>query len=103
MAHKPIGCEGMDDRLIGYMQKKDLRLRNIKLLPDGGGWLLVEFGGTSKQEADDRARALMAELKRTGNPPSMKLFDDPAEEEMLWKVRESGLGATAFVPGMHDT
>jgi len=29
----------------------------------------------------------------------MKLYDDPAMEERLWKVRESGLGATAHVPG----
>ena len=33
----------------------------------------------------------------------MKLFDDPREEHKLWEVRESGLGATANVPGMRDT
>ena len=32
----------------------------------------------------------------------MKLFDDEAEEEHLWKVRESGLGATARIPGEKD-
>ena len=32
----------------------------------------------------------------------MKLFDDEAEEEHLWKVRESGLGATARIPGEPD-
>ena len=32
----------------------------------------------------------------------MKLFDDEAEEEHLWKVRESGLGATARIPGEND-
>ena len=35
-------------------------------------------------------------------PPSMKLFDDEPEEEHLWKVRESGLGATARIPGEPD-
>ena len=29
----------------------------------------------------------------------MKLFDDPEQERRIWKVRESGLGATARVPG----
>ena len=29
----------------------------------------------------------------------MKLFDDRDEEQKIWKVRESGLGATAFIPG----
>ncbi len=32
----------------------------------------------------------------------MKLFDDQWEEEKLWEVRESGLGATAHVPAMHE-
>ena len=29
----------------------------------------------------------------------MSLFDDPEQEKMLWEIRESGLGATAWVPG----
>ena len=32
----------------------------------------------------------------------MKLFDDPKEAKRVWKVRESGLGATARVPGEPD-
>ncbi len=32
----------------------------------------------------------------------MQLYDDPQEEQKLWEVRESGLGATAFVPGQRD-
>ena len=33
----------------------------------------------------------------------MKLFDDPGEEEQLWKIREAGLGATASSRGEPDT
>jgi Fe-S oxidoreductase len=33
----------------------------------------------------------------------MKLFTDKAEMARLWEVRESGLGATAFVPGEPNT
>ncbi len=29
----------------------------------------------------------------------MKLFDDAEDEQKIWKVREGGLGATAWVPG----
>ncbi|HJV03930.1 MAG TPA: FAD-linked oxidase C-terminal domain-containing protein, partial [Actinomycetota bacterium] len=32
----------------------------------------------------------------------MKLYDDPQREHEIWEVRESGLGATAFVPGQPD-
>jgi FAD/FMN-containing dehydrogenase/Fe-S oxidoreductase len=98
MKHKPIALEGMDDRLISDMKKVHLHPQNLTLLPPGGGWLLVEFGGKNKQESDDRARGLMEALKKLDNPPSMKLYDDPPVEKMLWKVRESGLGATAHVP-----
>lgn len=103
MKHKPIGLEGIDDKLIGYMQKRGLNIDDLPLLPDGKGWLLVEFGGDSKEDSDNKAKALMDELKKEDNPPAMSLFDDPAQEKKLWEIRESGLGATAFVPDMHDT
>jgi len=103
LAHKPIALEGMDDHLVAAMKKKRLHPENVELLPAGGGWLLVEFGGESRAEADARARALMEALKRDPNVPSMKLFDDPDEARTIWLVRRSGLGATARVPGENDT
>lgn len=103
LAHHPLGLEGMDDVLVNHMQKKGLHPQDLALLPDGGGWLLVEFGGDSKAEANDQAHRLMAALQRQSQPPSMRLYDDPAQEEAIWLVRRSGLGATARVPGEKDT
>jgi len=103
MAHEPIGLEGLDDRLIEDMKALGLHPEDLKLLPEGGGWLLVEFGADSKEEADEKAHGLMAELKKSENSPSMKLFDDENQEKMIWKVRESGLGATAHVPNKKIT
>src|SRR5439155_22398771 len=91
--------EGIDDRLVGFMERKGLRVQNLRLLPPGGGWLLVEFGGRVRRESHDRARALMTALEGKRDAPSMRLFDDPTEERLVWQVREAGLGATAFVPG----
>jgi FAD/FMN-containing dehydrogenase/Fe-S oxidoreductase len=99
MKHKPIGLEGLDDLLIEFMRRKGLNINDLPLLPQGNAWLLVEFGGDSKEDADNKAKALMEELKKKNNPPTMSLFDDPAQEKKLWEVRESGLGATAWVPG----
>lgn len=95
----PIALEGIDDRLISDMKKKGLHPEDVVLLPEGGGWLLVEFGGETREESDAKAKKLMEELKDKPNPPSMKLFDDRKQEKMLWTIRESGLGATALVPG----
>ena len=103
MAHLPTGLEGFDHHLIEDISKKHLLVENRALLPDGGGWLLVEFGGESRAEANDKAHTLMDELRRGGGAPTMRLFDDPAQQKMIWEVRESGLGGTAFVPGIGMT
>src|SRR5213075_3288538 len=50
---KPIGLEGLDDLLIEAEKAKKLNPDGIALLPEGRGWLFVEFGG----ETDDEARA----------------------------------------------
>jgi FAD/FMN-containing dehydrogenase/Fe-S oxidoreductase len=99
---QPTALEGLDHLLIQYVQQKGDKETNLKLLPEGRGFLMVEFGGDSKEDSDAQARRCMDALKRATNPPSMKLSDDPHEEELLWKVREGGLGSTAWVPGHAD-
>jgi Fe-S oxidoreductase len=102
--HEPISIEGMDATLIEDMTLLGIHQRERSMLPDGRGWLLVEFGGETKDEADAKARALMSDLEKDGQPPSgMKLYDDPDSEQHIWEVREAGLGATAFVPGKEDS
>jgi len=103
MAHGPVGLEGFDDHLVADMHKKGLHPDDVALLPQGGGWLLVEFGGATREEAEGRARGLMQELRGQEHPPSLKLFDDPRQEALIWTVRESALGATAAIPGMPET
>lgn len=99
----PIGLEAIDQFLVNDMTKKGMLSANRALLPPGGGWLLVEFGGDTREESDAKARKLMERLRHRRDAPAMKLFDDPHEEKLVWKVRESGLGATARVPGQPDT
>jgi FAD/FMN-containing dehydrogenase len=89
--------------LIRNMLVKGLDLRDLPLLPEGKGWLMVEFGGDTKAASDEAARKLMDRLRTTAEPPQMRLFDDPAQEKLLWEIREAGLGATAWVPGQHVT
>lgn len=96
---RPIGLEGIDERLIYFMKKKGLHPKYIPLLPEGDGWLMVEFGGDTKAEADDKAHAMMDALSARNNKAAMRLFDSEEEENELWTIRESGLGATAWVPG----
>jgi Fe-S oxidoreductase len=100
---KPTGLEGVDHLLYEWVERRGDKPKAIHLLPPGRGFLMVEFGGESKDESDAEARKCMEALKKGGNPPSMKLFDNPDEEHLLWKVREGGLGSTAWVPGHPDS
>jgi len=103
LQHQPIALEGIDEVLVNDMKKKKLHPENLDLLPDGNGWLIVEFGGESKEDADSQAERLMQDLRGMKVVPAMKLYDDPYQENLVWKIRESGLGATARVPGEPET
>jgi FAD/FMN-containing dehydrogenase/Fe-S oxidoreductase len=102
LTHNPIGVEGLDAELVGFMKKRELHPEHVLELPPGEGWLYVEFGADSAEEATEQARQLMAELEQGNGRPPMKLFTDAEEQAAMWEVRESGLGATAFVPGLRD-
>ena len=96
---KPIGFEGLDNFLMNNVNKKGMpQVDDLSILPEGKGWLVVEFGAGTIEEAEQQARTAMSALEGSG-VPSMKLFVDEAEQQKVWDVREAGLGATAFVPG----
>jgi FAD/FMN-containing dehydrogenase/Fe-S oxidoreductase len=98
MAHKPIGLEGFDDLLVRYTRAKGINSEGLALLPEGGGWLLVEFGGQTLGEAESQARVLIDSLNRSPNPPNTKLYSG-AHAKRIWEVRESSLGVTSHVRG----
>jgi FAD/FMN-containing dehydrogenase/Fe-S oxidoreductase len=99
MAHKPIGLEGFDDLLVGYTRAKGINSEGLSLLPEGGGWLMVEFGASTAPEAEAQARALMKALSRSASPPNFRLFTDKQQAKRVWEVREASLGVTSHVPG----
>jgi Fe-S oxidoreductase/FAD/FMN-containing dehydrogenase len=100
LQHRPIGLEAIDDRLVADVRSVGLHPRELDLLPEGAGWLLVELGAEVTMEAVAMARRLQAAVG-AGRPggPSARLFQDPAAQAGIWRVRESALGATARVPG----
>jgi FAD/FMN-containing dehydrogenase/Fe-S oxidoreductase len=95
----PIGLEGVDELLVRHSRKKNLNSKGLALLPEGQGWLYVEFGAGTFAEAEAQAEGLMERLRGRPGAPTMRLFRDPAETAHVWAVRESALGATSFVPG----
>jgi len=96
---RPIGLEGLDDGLVEDMRRASLHLDSLALLPDGRGWLLVEMGGDTPEEAAAKARALTAALGHPGPGPSSRLCESAQEQRRMWRTREAALGATSHAPG----
>ena len=99
MTHRPIGLEGFDDLLVGYTRAKGMNSEGLALLPEGGGWLMVEFGASTAAEAESQAHGLMQALSRGTHPPQMYLYTDKQQIKRVWEVRESALGVTSHAPG----
>lgn len=91
-----IGLEGFDATLVEQMRRADLFVSNLTMLPPGQGWLLCEIGAGSLDEALDAARELLAAV-----PASVTglVLSDELEQQRVWQIRESALGATARPPG----
>ena len=99
MTHKPIGLEGFDDLLVSYTRMKGINPEGLALLPEGGGWLMVEFGAATAREAESQARGLMQTLSQSSYPPNLCLYTKKQQVKRVWEVRESALGATSHVAG----
>ncbi|MFL6141134.1 MAG: FAD-binding and (Fe-S)-binding domain-containing protein [Labedaea sp.] len=99
---EPIQLEAMDDRLIQFMKQEHLQERSADLLPVGGAWLLVQFGGDSVEDATEQGRRLLAALGLGEDDEQVLLTGSTEKQRALLKARESGLGATARAPGLPD-
>jgi FAD/FMN-containing dehydrogenase/Fe-S oxidoreductase len=101
MEFGPIGLETFDRRLVRNELVKGFK-RRTDLLPDGDGWLLVEFGASSREECDEQAERLMDAVRGGAGGPHVghKLYEDPDEIAQVWEIREGGVG-NSKVPGEH--
>jgi FAD/FMN-containing dehydrogenase/Fe-S oxidoreductase len=101
--HSPIAVEGLDDRLIELEREEHLAGDALDRLPPGSGWLMVQFAGSDADTVREQGKALMDDLHGSQHRPTVSYLDDPAREDELWKVREGGLGATAYPPRGRET
>lgn len=103
LQYKPMGVEGLDHNFVRNMKSAQLHLDDLKMLPEGEGWLLIEFGGFSPEEAQSSAEAALYALKTAQAVREVKLFTSDEDQKKIWSVRESSFGASVFVPGSPDT
>ena len=103
LPYEPMALEGVDARLIKDERIKHLNPKARAQMPEGNAFLMVQFGGDTLEESDERAHRMLDGLHESEHDAEVAFLDDPAHEEELWQVRESGLGATAHIPGKPDT
>jgi FAD/FMN-containing dehydrogenase/Fe-S oxidoreductase len=104
LENRPQALEGFDHHLIDFAKAKGAQIEAIRLLPRGGAFLLIELGAGHKDELRDHAETI-AKGARTipGERASAAIIADPREQQAVWRLRESGLGAGAYVPGYPRT
>ncbi|MBO0685013.1 MAG: 4Fe-4S dicluster domain-containing protein, partial [Candidatus Dormibacteraeota bacterium] len=99
MPFRPIGLEHFNQSIIEGLHEKGQHKGGEALLPEGEAWLLVEFGGDTREESEEPARRLMKALPVGPDPPlGMKMYEDDAEEKLVWDIRENGVGASRVPP-----
>ena len=92
----PIAAEGLDERIIGGLRERGLRLDDIERLPAGSAWVMLEFGADTAAAAEGKARALMRHYENKPDAPSAWLITDPMQQTRIWAIRETGASATAL-------
>jgi len=92
----PIGLEGFEGSIVDGLRKKGAS--NLELLPEGRGFLLVEFGANDANESKTLALQLIDRLGQSPEPPTSRLYTEK-EARAVWQIRESGPRAAAFAPG----
>ena len=77
LEHHPEACEGFDYTLVEFGKEKGLPA--VKLLPRGSGYLIVELGGATRDEARERGEALLKQVRQSSN----------AWARPCWSIRSS--------------
>jgi FAD/FMN-containing dehydrogenase/Fe-S oxidoreductase len=89
---EPLALEGMDARLVNVLRSRRGPAA-VPPLPDGGGWLFVETGGQSQEEAVELARQIVAVAE-----PQASSVVTGADAYRLWRIREDGAGLGGRTP-----
>jgi FAD/FMN-containing dehydrogenase/Fe-S oxidoreductase len=95
LRHEPIACEGLGADQVAALRRNVPDADPERLLPEGRGWLLCEFGSdTETADEDDLSIA----LARDTGAIDVRLVRDATEQQALWRVREDSSGLATRAP-----
>ncbi|MGV8977854.1 MAG: FAD-binding and (Fe-S)-binding domain-containing protein [Cellulomonas sp.] len=87
LAHSPLAIEGIDARLVDVVRRAQ-GAAAVPTLPAGGGWMMVEVGGATLDEALERTHALVADA----GTDAVAIFPPGADAAAMWRIRADGAG-----------
>ena len=90
----PTAVEGMDRRIVDVVVARHGPDR-VPDLPRGGGWLLVELGSDTPEQAQAAAGQVVA----VADALDSRVITDPAEAAAVWRIREDGAGLASRSTG----
>lgn len=93
LAHAPLAVEGLDARLVDVVRRHRGEA-HVPELPAGAGWLMVEMGGATTDEALTRARAMVADAGAVAS----RVVPPGAEASAMWQIRADGAGLGGRTP-----
>ena len=86
---EPAAIEGLDSRIVDvFMQSRPTSVE----LPQGAGWLFIEFAGNNEAALRVQAEAAI----KHANTTHARLVTEPEEQAFLWRIREEGAGLAAL-------
>ncbi|NIZ90578.1 FAD-binding and (Fe-S)-binding domain-containing protein [Kineococcus rubinsiae] len=91
LTHSPLAVEGIDRRLADVVVRRG---GSVAGLPGGDGWLFVEMGGQTPEEALAAAHAMVADSAALDSV----VIPTAAEARALWRIREDGAGLAGRSP-----
>ncbi len=94
LEQEPDAVEGFDWRMYDAIKRSDSSA-GVSAFPPGRGFLIVEAGGDTREEAEAKVRSKV-DRARTGARTAF--VSDPRQQQRIWEAREAALGVTAFVP-----
>jgi Fe-S oxidoreductase len=91
-----IGLECFDAGVLDNLAKHGEHIPGMDELPEGGAWLLAEYGA----QKQDEANAMVEAAREEAGSGSPKLFEDAQSQSEIWEVRRSTIEYTR-IPGEH--
>jgi FAD/FMN-containing dehydrogenase/Fe-S oxidoreductase len=91
-----IGLECFDAGVLDNLTAHGEHIPGMDELPEGGAWLLAEYGAQAQDEADE----LVETAREHVGAGAAKLFEDAQSQAEVWEVRRSTIEYTR-IPGEH--